>query len=248
MGERRSRAFQDAMRLTLAFLAGCSLIGLLSGCAAAVQERHFFATFNEGTDRKPREAVQFYRLEVRGNTQFSDARYLAGFYDERAVDLFFNELKGPKTAKLFEDNQKLPGASATTTTKPLNPDPSDGAFVLILSSNADSVANAIGSFAESQVVADALTRMLNKERYSAKLKSDASVAVIKAEANALWSQLEFHYKQASAASDGSSAVKSYLRALTTLAQGLGYRGGEFPSLARAQEWFALESTRSGGVR
>lgn len=72
---------------------------LLVGCAATVQENHYFAAFKDGVDGAPREAVQFYRLRVDGDAQFTNARYLSGYYDERAVSLFFNELQGPNSSE-----------------------------------------------------------------------------------------------------------------------------------------------------
>lgn len=217
---------------------------LLAGCAATVHENHFFAAFKDGVEGAPREAVQFYRLRVDGDAQFANARYLSGYYDERAVSLFFNELQGPKNAKLFDDNQTLPGSGGTKI-QPLNPTAGEGAFVLIMSSNADSIANAIGSFAEAQVVADAMTRMLNKDRFQAKVLSDAKVTVVKAEATALVLRIEAATQAASRSDKGALAVDNYRRALTALAQGLGYSGPEFATLSEAQTWFTLEDSRAG---
>ena len=119
---------------------------------------------------------------------------------------------------------------------------------MILSTNADAIANAIGSFAESQVVADAFTRILNKDRFQAKAQSDASLSVQKVEAGALIARLDAETTAASNASTGAQATVSYVRALTALAQSLGYTGPEFSGLPAAQEWFALENAQSRGTR
>lgn len=220
---------------------------LLAGCAAGVKEKHFFASFKEIAPGV-REPVQFYRLSVQGSANFSNARYLSGFFDERAVSLFFNELKSPANSKLFDDTVKLPGAPDGTKLEALSPTPDNGAFVMILSTNADSIANAIGSFAESQVVSDAFTRMLNKDRFLAKAQSDASLSVQKAEAGALIARLDAETAAARTARTGTQATVSYIRALSALAQSLGYTGPEFAGLPAAQEWFALENARSGDSR
>ena len=218
---------------------------LLAGCAASVRENHYFAAFTTDSAGK-REPQQFYRLSVDGHASFSNARYLSGFFDERAVSLFFNELKSPTNGKLFDDAVKLPGAPDGTKLQSLDPTPQEGAFVMILSTNADSIANAIGSFAESQVVSDAITRMLNKDRVQAKATSDAKLGVQKAEATALLSRLTAQTAQAASAANASDATAAYLRALTALAQSLGYTGSEFRSLGVAQEWFVLEDSRQTG--
>ncbi len=237
---------KPTMRSLLSAVLIAMCVSVLTGCAAAVHENHYFAAFKDGAPNV-REPVQFYRLAVDGNAYFSNARYLSGYFDERAISLFFNEMRGSASAKLFEDNQTLPGTDGTKLT-PLSPTGTDGAFVLVMSSNADSIVNAIGSFAESQVVADALTRVLNKERFQSKLQSDAKLPVLKAEATALVARLDADAGAATGALTGGLARASYLRVLTTLAQSLGYTGQQFASLSDAQAWYTLEDARTGGVK
>ena len=117
-----------------------------------------------------------------------------------------------------------------------------------LSTNADAIANAIGSFAESQVVSDAFTRILNKDRFLAKAQSDASLSVQKVEAVALIARLDAETTAAATARTGVDATVSYVRALSALAQSLGYTGPEFGGIPAAQEWFALENAQSRGTR
>ena len=230
------------------FLSALALAQLV-GCAATVHENHYFAAFKE-TAPGVREPVQFYRLSVDGDSRFANTRYLTGFFDERAVSLFFNEMRSPTNAnanaKLFDENLRLPGATPGTQLTALSPGPGDGAFVLIMSTNADAIAGTIGAFAESQVVADSLTRMLNRDRYLAKTQSDARLSVQKAEATALVTQLDAHARAAKDAPSGEMAAASYRRALTALAQGLGYNGPEFATLADARSWFTLDTSRAGG--
>lgn len=218
---------------------------LLAGCAASVQERHFFATFKEPVPGV-RTPTQFFRVSVDGSAKFANARYLTGYFDERAVSLFFNETKGSADGKLFLDGQKNPGTEDKLV--PLNAPAGEGAFVLIMSTNADAIASAIGSFAESQVVADSLTRIVNKDRFKDKARSDALLSVKKADGTSLFSRVDFSTKAATTAPRGDDAAVSYLRALTALAQALGYSGPEFATTSAAQAWFTLESsTGTGGT-
>ena len=223
-----------------AVLLATALAG--SGCGTVIDEKHYFAAFANDPDGT-REPVQFYRLKVDGSTHFSNTRYLTGYFDERAVSLFFNEIKAPPNQKLFDDATKLPGEADVKLT-PLTPSPENGAFVLIMSTNADAVASTIGSFAESQVVADALTRIVNRDRVKVKGRSDANLAVRKAEGGALAAQVEAQNKAAREAGTGAQAAAAYLRALTTLARGLGYTGDEFAKTEQARDWFVAESSRS----
>ena len=132
--------------------------------------------------------------------------FRADYFDERAIALFFNELKSTPERKLFDESVRLPGAAAGTSFEPLSPTEANGAFVLIMSTNADAIASTIGSFAESQVVADALTRIVNRDRVLAKAQSDAQLDVRKAEAGAA------PPFPASCAEDGGAAARARIKA------------------------------------
>lgn len=217
---------------------------ILCGCAATVRENHFFAAYRTTTGAN-REPVQFYRISVDGSSYFSSTRYLTGYFDERAVSLFFNELKSSNATnsrKLFSDEV----VAAETKITPLAPTLPNGAFVLIMSNNVDAVANTIGSFAESQIVADALTQALNRQRVIDKNRSDALLTVDKTKATAMVTQLNSQATAATNAARGDTAAASYLQALSTLARNLGYTGPQFASLDRAGEWFSLEGANNAG--
>ncbi len=215
----------------------------LSGCAASVKESHYFATY-PGDAVGLSKPVNFFRLRVKGNAQFSSARYLAGFYDERAVDLFFNEIRTKDSNKstLFKSDLKEPGSNEII--KPLSPVTEDGAFVLIMSTDADSVANAIGSFAESEIVANAITNLIAREKIREKVGSDAAIIVAGNRGGALVSQLEILLTEAATQTTAKGSEKSYLRVLNSLARALGH-DHSFSSFADARQWFQLELAAKG---
>lgn len=139
-------------------------IALLAGCGVRMNERHYFAA---AVDPSTNEISNVYRLSVSGSAGMANARYIAGYYDERAVDLFFNEVKA-------SDLSTTPGSSVApgffnttcsgTTAEACREererrlsmvpaggaDGSHGAFVLLLSTNADAIATTIGQFAENE--------------------------------------------------------------------------------------------------
>jgi len=120
---------------------------LVFGCAN-IREDHYFKSYSKNAG----VATNYFRLTVKANADLSSARYIAGYYDERAVDLFFNEIKSAagtnqtNPSKLFMDNQESPGSDEVL--KPLDPQ-QQGAFVMIFSTNAEAVANTIGNFAKA---------------------------------------------------------------------------------------------------
>ena len=152
------------------FLIGLISVFLVASCAS-IKEDHYLASVTKKGERP----TNYFRLKVRGSSQLSSARYVAGFYDERAVDLFFNELKtADSSSKLFADAVKSPGSNEVI--KSLDPS-KRGAFVMILSTNADAVADTIGSFAESGVAAEAITNLVNQSRIREARRTDAKLKV-----------------------------------------------------------------------
>lgn len=213
----------------------------LSACSSTVNERHYFAQYDAETD-KP---VNFYRMTISGSSEMSRSRYISGYYDERAVDLFFNEIKTLPEAQaaerenipaLFSNTQTNPGTSDKLV--PLNPNSGNGAFVLVMSNNADSVVNAIGSFSESQVVAQTLTALLNKDQFREQIRDTATAEVERSNASALKANLTSLLAAAKAAGN-ADAERLYLQALNALARDLGH-DESFEDFDKARAWFALE--------
>jgi hypothetical protein len=210
---------------------------LTGGCSTTVSEQHLFATYRPGEPDRP---VNFFRLSVNGGASFSNARYVAGYYDERAIDLFFNEMKAPDKQRIFDATIKPPGDDASEKFRPLSPTPANGAFLLIMSTNADDIADTIGSFAESQIVAQALTQLVNKDRIKDKARSDVELTIGGSRSRVLMAKLNGHLAEAQNASSADAARMAYTRALHALSQALGNREPSFRDFSDAKRWFDLE--------
>ncbi|WP_300531802.1 hypothetical protein [Maricaulis sp.] len=205
---------------------------MLAGCGATVHERHYFASYSE---ESPGEPTNFFRLEVSGTAALSSARYVAGYYDERAVDLIFNELRtteNQRTPALFTNLPKVEGE----TIRPLSPDADNGAFVMIMSTDAESVANMIGGFAERQAVAEAITNLVNRDQLREQAQSNAMSGVRTARAQAMTTALAADLEAARGIDDATQKEAAYLRALNTLARAMGRSEG-FSDFAEARGWF-----------
>ncbi|MDM0122592.1 hypothetical protein [Variovorax arabinosiphilus] len=198
-------------------IASLALLCALCGCTSFSQTYHFQSGGAGG------EIPNFYRVKVEGNAQTAKARFLAGFYDERAVDLYFNEIKSTgngELRKLFENDQKAPGEDSTI--KPLTPEQGRGTFVMIFSTNPKAVADTIGNFAESQVVADALTNILNKREVEAARMLGARGAAGDLSSTALADELGA-LLPADAGTPASATVleRGYRRALEAISRQIG---------------------------
>lgn len=147
---------------------------MLSGCAAQFGDVHHFATVDPVTN----QVDNIFRVKVSGHAEMTNVRYISGFYDERAVDLFFNEVKAgdltpTKGAEPIFKTADCTGLdSAACKAKqdqilgvvPVGGDIGKrGAFVLILSSNADAIASTIGAFSESDLAVQSALFLATKD-------------------------------------------------------------------------------------
>lgn len=224
-------------------MLSCTVASLfLSGCVATIKEDHYWQALDANG-----EPTNYFRLSVRGQATMSSARYVSGYYDERAVDLFFNELKvnptqPSDTDTLFEAD--LLDNTGENEIKPLLPGEQDGAYMLILSTNASSVTNTVGQFAENQVVADAVTNLVNRDL----IRTSRTQILLNANsANA--SAEEVRQLMAAIPTDGgdhaADLTTAYLRVLNGIALSIDKQAESFDDLDAAQRWFDLQRVRNG---
>jgi hypothetical protein len=220
---------------------------LISSCGTHFGETHYFQSVKVDPISKAETVTNFYRLKVSGIAAFSGARYVSGYYDERAVDLFFNEMKLGKTDEtksfsLFSDDLKDPGGDEKI--KPLSPSDQTGAFVMVLSTNASAVTNTIGQFSENQIAAEAITNLVNRESIRERQSDSQADAVKVSQAKNTAIQLdklfELIEKDKSSLTE-SDANKALLRILNTIARAQG-KGQSIESFEDAEVVFR------GGVK
>ena len=224
--------------------AAISLCLLNVACLANFKEVHYFQQVRSGAT-----ASNYLRLTVSGHAWLSSSRYLAGFYDERAVDLFFNEIK-----------QVAPACSGTecavTAVSAIRPicvsesdqiggcnklgakPPSDnGAFLMLFSTNASAVSDAIGQFAENQSVADALTGVFNRDAIKSARSLKASSQTAANQRQAVADDLDANVAAIPPESAGAIALRAgVLRVLNASARGLG-NSVPFRTIDEARAWF-----------
>lgn len=218
---------------------------LLSGCVTKFGEQHFYQLKSDQTGI----VTNYYRLNITGYASMSSARYVSGFYDERAVDLFFNEMKLGKTApnttsgsELFVDQQTNPGTTGKIT--PLSPSAGDGSLVMILSSNASSVTNTIGQFAESQVVAEAVSNLANRDLLAVDTRRNQAAVL---SANAAASELDQLMKLLPTPANAKQVdtEKALLRVLNAIVRGVTPQQETLSSFNTAEDW--LKRVKQGGL-
>ena len=224
------------------------LLGL--NACAAFKETHLIKT----VDQDSKKPINYFRLTVNGHAGLSAARYVAGCYDERAVDLFFNELRVSSTSSstnlepIFKDDLKSPGTDENIPVLDAcnSEGENNGAFVMILSTNADAVANTIGAFAESQVVADSITNLLGADRLREAARLEAEIVTDQRRATAIDQELTalFNAVPSDTPPDAIATEASYLAILNSITRALN-TPQTFSSLQEADEWLTGYSASRG---
>lgn len=217
------------IRLGVSFFILC-----LIGCANFEEDHYFRAGSDEASGKE-----NYVRVRVKGSAQLSTARYIAGYYDERAVDLFFNEIKvnqndANAVAPIFDDKDMPPGNDNAGTVRVDDP---NGTFVMILSTNANSVANTIGNFAASNAAAAAITNIINKDAMEESLESEADIAAKKINLQASQQELEALLARIETKATANQAFDTdYMRLVNALARALGATD-DLPDADAAKAWF-----------
>jgi hypothetical protein len=183
---RRSGVFRGGGRSAawarrVAALAALSAVACLPAGCSTFSETHFFKS--EG------EEANYYRLRVRGNTGLGSARYLSGYFDEEAVNEYFNETSQPAAARFSTtrpaaaENAEGDAEGGEERVRPLGASPDDNRIlVMLLSSNSDAVADQIGAFAQNREIATMLGGLLTRGQVAAQRRAARELAVEKTRA------------------------------------------------------------------
>lgn len=219
----------------------------LFGCAN-FHEVHYFKSLD--SEHKP---LNYFRLTVQGNAGLSSARYVASCFDERAVDLFFNELKAPEhTFRPILNSGKTNDPQVPVTSTELDSCKEPGKFVMIMSTNADSVANTIGAFAESNITAEALTNLLNRDSVIEAKRLNATADAMTHQLSAVSSELEellniiptVDPSSGKSPPTKSDAENGLLRVLNAIGRVLG--APPFTDFPDAEKWISRNRTAAIG--
>ena len=144
------------------------LISANVGCASDIDQVHYFRSLPDKDTHVPHN---FYKVTVSGSTLWSSSRYLAGYFDESAVDSYFSEFSQPEKGKFplghttsTAANPEKPKTSSPEIIEPLDSKLRGTQLIMILSSNSDEVAAQIGAIADNKKLGLALSRLLNKDK------------------------------------------------------------------------------------
>ena len=139
--------------------AGAAIVlAAVVGCGSRFREVHYFKSTAD--DGRP---INYYRVTVEGSTGLSSSRYLSGYFDERAVDLYFSKFSQPAEGTFTGTVKK----DEEGKVEPLGEGQEGRRLVLILSSNSDEIATSISAMAQSEAVTQTLANLIGRERLEA---------------------------------------------------------------------------------
>jgi hypothetical protein len=165
---REPRLVAQVSRLLTGFTIGGLLIAA-PGCGAFVNETHYFRSAHPDAENNR----NYFRVEVKARSFGTKIRYLAGYFDDGAVNQYFAEFAQPDSlegtlippAPAPESVQE--DASSDTEIEPVDPKLVDRRLVLLLSNNVDEIAAQIGAIAKGKQTQSALASLLNRDELEA---------------------------------------------------------------------------------
>jgi hypothetical protein len=138
------------------------LAAALLGCGAHVRETHYFRS----SEPSPAAQRNYFRVEIHARVIGTKVRYLAGYFDDAAVDQYFAEFTQPESLEgtlVPDGDDEAPSAEIT----PVDPKLIGSDLVLLLSNNVDEVAAQIGAIGKGQQTQAALANIVNRDQIDA---------------------------------------------------------------------------------
>ena len=162
----------NAPRILSAMLGALILVLVISGCSTI--NEHYYLHDQAARSGPSLDLPNYYRVSVKGHAKGS-SRYLAGWFNENAVDVYFNEISPPDKHRFIEQDQ-----SSSNKVVSVDGDNADKKLVLLLSSNTDLIAGQIGALAENEMLVDAFMRLSNKQVLVEGYESTQKVSLLNA--------------------------------------------------------------------
>ena len=202
-----------------------------TGCSSSFSEKHYFKSADAQGN-----PINYFRVSVSGNTFLSSSRYLSGYFDEKAVDSYFDQIAQPDKA-LFKDQASADGGNV----QPLNGNLKNRKLVLLLSSNSDAISQQIGQFANNQAIMADLTRLVYRDNIKEAREAQTSSELQQARGKALADIGTAIITGLDENTDESTAVTNLLFYANRLASEFGNMTS-FKTLDEAKTWLDYNRT------
>ncbi|WP_411895244.1 hypothetical protein [Winogradskyella sp. A2] len=168
------------------------LLALLMSCTSFRETHYFKDKINDAKSSNPTSIVpNYYRVSIRGWSFMSSSRYLSGYFNQEAVNEYFNEIPQVEKGRLFTKENSVEDSPSDSTavkkkTEPQNEEQESKNFgglkedgselVLILSSNSEAIATQIKNTSVNNDVIQSLALMANKDKLEANEELENQIA------------------------------------------------------------------------
>lgn len=129
----------------------------LSSCSS-FNEVHYF---KDKVGLKPGEETNkvsnYYRVKICGYSFLSSSRYVSGYFNQNAINLYFNEFTQPENGELINTEVK-------NDVKSLVVDEDGNELVLVFSTNAKAISTQIGNIAKNEVILNSVAQITQKDK------------------------------------------------------------------------------------
>ncbi len=203
------------------------LIMIMFTSCSTFHEIHYF---KDKVDTKNGISLvpNYYKVEIRGYSLISSSRYLSGYFEQSAINLYFNEMTQPKEAKLFnktDDNEMTQPKEAKLFNKTDDDDKTftnekGNELILILSTNAKAVSDQIGNIAKNQDILNSLATITQKEKYTELTNVKSEISKVESDINNFIflsnNYLKDISKTAATEDEKKQKIKQYINSLNNL--------------------------------
>jgi hypothetical protein len=201
----------------------------LAGCSS-FRETHFFRQ-RTGEGTRP----NYYRVRITARTSMSSARYTSGYFDEKAVERYFSEIKQPKDAP-FE------ATVSPDPVEPLDPSLEGRSLVLLLSTNTEAITSQIGAITENDEMARTVANIARRDDFDRARHATLERERQRARAQSLVRLGEDLLLTLSDDADRETAAARLLDFFNAALVRLG-EDRNFTSLTEAAEWYRSNRAR-----
>lgn len=133
------------------------MIIMLSSCSTFYETHYFKDKVGLESGQQSNKVSNYYRVKIKGYSFLSSSRYVSGYFNQEAINLYFNEIKQASSAKLF-NTKETNGAKSLLTNE-------DGdELVLVFSTNAKAITDQVGNIAKNQTILNSIAQLTQGEK------------------------------------------------------------------------------------
>lgn len=138
-------------------------------CSSIYEVHYFKDKIGTRSGERAKLIPNYYKVEISGYSFLSSSRYVSGYFDQNAINLYFNEFSQPENGKLFGSESSESIESTTDSGKKANGEnllttENGNELVLVFSTNAKAVTDQIGNISKNQSILNSMASITQKDK------------------------------------------------------------------------------------